>query len=251
MYSTNWKALADGFEGNSKYLAELHFLEQASTPIEKGDKLIMLYDVNGIMTSLFNCSHLLYTVHSVIGTKTYARLTESMWTVGPDHAENFFPEKIMMQIPDAYILFEEGPSTTPVQNSLQQPSSQASQLGSQSRDRTIDDDTSSDGIEDHGGAEDSESEDSDSTRTIKTPSIRMGRMNFRVVGKTTIRDGRGGSSGNLVNTFRGVRTYGDSDQHNRRSLSARHGRLRFQRGKSQRAHKAKQGSRPESGMDPA
>ena len=188
MYSTDWKALADGFEGNSKYLAELRFLDQASTPIKKRDKLIMLYDVNGIMTSLFNCSHLLYTVHSVIGTKTYARLTESMWTVGPDHVEDFFPEKIMMQIPGAYILFEEGTSTAPLQSSVNQSSSPACQFDSHSRDRTIDDETSSSDDDGSSVSDKSQSDESGERHSTKTPSIKTGRMTFKVLGKTAIRD---------------------------------------------------------------
>ena len=66
--------------------------------MNKGDKIIMLYDVNRIMTSLFNCSHLLYTVYSVVDHATYAYFTESLWLVGEAQVDGFFPSKIVVQI---------------------------------------------------------------------------------------------------------------------------------------------------------
>jgi hypothetical protein len=65
MYSTDWTIITDNFEGNQHYLEEIRFFDRATRPVNKGDTILMLYDVNRITISLFNCSHLLYTVYSV------------------------------------------------------------------------------------------------------------------------------------------------------------------------------------------
>ena len=74
MYSTDWSKITSGFEGNSKYLDELRFFEQSSKHIRKGDQLIMLYDVNRVFSSLFNCPHLLYTVDTRSQCGPWARI---------------------------------------------------------------------------------------------------------------------------------------------------------------------------------
>jgi hypothetical protein len=185
MFSTDWTLLQDGFDGNQHYLEEIRFFDKADRPVQKGDKLIMLYDINHIMTSLFNCSHLLYTVYSVVGHSTYAYFTESLWSVGAAQVDGFFPSKIVVQIPGPYILFEESaPRTTPPEASTPNVN-----WGASSHPYDIDDeDTSSFERNERNQANDAGSEDSDARRIAKTSSIHMGRMTFKVVGKTTIRD---------------------------------------------------------------
>ncbi len=107
MFCTHWTIITDGFEGNQHYLEEIRFFDRATRPVNKGDAIIMLYDVNRITTSLFNYSHLLYTVYSVVGHATYAYFTESLWSIGEAQVDGFFPSKILVQIPGPYILFIE------------------------------------------------------------------------------------------------------------------------------------------------
>jgi hypothetical protein len=188
MYTTDWTKITSGFDGNALYLDELRFFEKENRPIRRGDKLIMLYDENRVMTSLFNCSHLLYTVSMIVGNKTYSTFTESMWAVGKDQVEGFFPEKIMMHIPSAYILFEEA-NGTPRANASEHLSFREKGT-SGIDDKTIDDDTSSgaDAHDENDVGNDVASEDTDARKIAKTSSIKMGRLTFKVVGKTAIRD---------------------------------------------------------------
>ena len=187
MYSTDWSKITSGFDGNSTYLEELRFLEQNSKHIRKGDQLIMLYDVNRVFSSLFNCSHLLYTVDTVIGSKTYLRLSESMRIVGQDHIEGFFPEKILMHIKGAYILYE-GASGAVKHQSVSQSPPPAMSLTQGHNEPTIDDDTSSNDDDGSSDSDKSQSDELGEKRSTKTPSIRTGRMTFKVLGKTAIRD---------------------------------------------------------------
>ena len=191
MYTTDWTTITGGFDGNAQYLDELRFFEQDNRPVQRGDKLIMLYDVNRVMSSLFNCSHLLYTVSMIVGNKTYATFTESMWAVGKEQLEGFFPEKIMMRIPRAYILFEEAQTGgTPRTSTSEHPSLRGISGASGMDTRTIDDDTSS-AEDEHDKCDvvdEAASDDTDARKIAKTSSIKMGRLTFKVVGKTAIRD---------------------------------------------------------------
>jgi len=186
MYSTDWTIITDNFEGNQHYLEEIRFFDRATRPVNKGDTMIMLYDMNRITTSLFNCSHLLYTVYSVDGHATYAYFTESLWSVGEAQVDGFFPSKIVVQIPGPYILFVESvqKDTSPGDKLRQStPSVYWGTLNNQ-YGNIDDEDTSSNEKDAEDQTDDVGSEDSDAKRIAKTTSIQMGRMTFKVVGKT-------------------------------------------------------------------
>jgi len=188
MYSTDWTVITDGFEGNQRYLEEIRFFDKATRPVNKGDAIIMLYDVNRITTSLFNCSHLLYTVYSVVGHATYAYFTESLWSVGEAQVDGFFPSKIVVQIPGPYILFVESGQNSTLPSEKSRPSASSVHWGAPNTQygNIDDEDTSSNEADGH--TADVGSEDSDAKRIAKTTSIQMGRMTFKVVGKTALRD---------------------------------------------------------------
>ena len=88
---------------------------------------------------------------------------------------------------------------------------------------TIDDaDTSSNEKDDDDQDDGVGSEDSDAKRIAKTTSIQMGRMTFKVVGKTALRDDlQKGIAiyGRFISTLGGVWPYGYGHQHHCRDIS--------------------------------
>jgi hypothetical protein len=185
MFCTHWTIITDDFERNQHYLEEIRFFDRATRPVNKGDTIIMLYDVNRITTSLFNYSHLLYTVYA-----TYAYVTESLWSVGEAQVDGFFPSKIVVQIPGPYILFVESvqKDTSPGDKSRQSTPSVHWGTPNNQYGNIDDEDTSSNEKDAEDQTDDVGSEDSDAKRIAKTTSIQMGRMTFKVVGKTALRD---------------------------------------------------------------
>ena len=100
--------------------------------------------------------------------------------------DGFFPSKIVVQIPGPYILFVESvqKDTLPGDKSRQStPSVHWGTLNNQ-YGNIDDEDTSSNEKDAEDQTDDVGSEDSDAKRIAKTTSIQMGRMTFRVVGKT-------------------------------------------------------------------
>ena len=114
----------------------------------------------------------------------YGRWEKLRWTV-------FFPSKIVVQIPGPYILFVESvpKDTSPGDKSRQSTSSVHWGASNNLYGNMDDEDTSPSGKDAEDQAADVGSEDSDAKRIAKTTSIQMGRMTFKVVGKTALRDG--------------------------------------------------------------
>ena len=104
--------------------------------------------------------------------------------------DGFFPSKIVVQIPDPYILFVElaQQDNSPGDKSRQSTPSVHWGASNNHYGNIDDEDTLSDEKGEHDQADDAGSEDSDARRIAKTSSIQMGRMTFKVVGKLTLCD---------------------------------------------------------------
>ena len=108
MFCTDLGTITGGFEGNKEYLDQLRFFAVDNRAVRQGDDLILLYDVSKDTAKLNACSHFLYTVNDIVGTKVYARLQYNIFRPpGPEYVTGQFPSKIMINITNRYLLFDE------------------------------------------------------------------------------------------------------------------------------------------------